>query len=46
VHSRFKEGQSGNPRRPHPKNLTAPLVDAVNEKVVAIHLPTHRQGSF
>jgi hypothetical protein len=34
VHSRFKKGESGNPRGPRPKNLPAPLVDALNEKVV------------
>ena len=33
VHSRFKKGQSGNPRGPRPKNLPALLVDALNEKV-------------
>jgi hypothetical protein len=33
VHSRFKKGQSGNPRGPRPKNLPAPLVEALNEKV-------------
>ena len=27
VHSRFKKGQSGNPRGPRPKNLPALLVD-------------------
>ena len=35
VHSRFKNGQSGNPRGPCPKNLAAPLVEALNENVVA-----------
>ena len=35
VHSRFKKGQSGNPRGPRPKSLPAMLVDALNEKVVA-----------
>jgi hypothetical protein len=34
VHSRFKKGQSGNPRGPGLKNLPALLVDALNEKVV------------
>src|SRR6516225_9865563 len=34
VHSRFKKGQSGNPRGPRPKNLPALLVEALNEKVV------------
>ena len=34
VHSRFKKGQSGNPRGPRPKNLPALLVDALNEEVV------------
>jgi hypothetical protein len=33
VHSRFKIGQSGNPRGPRPKNLPALLVDALNEPV-------------
>jgi hypothetical protein len=33
VHSRFKKGQSGNPRGPRPKNLPALLVEALNEKV-------------
>jgi hypothetical protein len=33
VHSRFKKGQSGNPRG-RPKNLPALLVDALNEKLV------------
>ena len=36
VHSRFKKGQSGNPRGPRPKNLPALLVDALNGKMVAI----------
>src|SRR3974390_2027988 len=34
VHSRFKKGQSGNPRGPCPKNLPALLVEALNDKVV------------
>ena len=34
VHSRFKKGQSGNPRGPRPKNLPALLVAALNEPVV------------
>jgi hypothetical protein len=34
VHSRFKKGQSGNPRGSRPKNLPALLVDALNEKMV------------
>jgi hypothetical protein len=33
VHTRFKKGQSGNPRGPCPKNLPALLVEALNEKV-------------
>src|SRR3974390_3313440 len=33
VHSRFKKGQSGNPRGPRPKNLPALLVEALNEPV-------------
>ena len=33
VHTRFKKGQSGNPRGPRPKNLPALLVEALNEKV-------------
>jgi hypothetical protein len=35
VHSRFKKGQSGNPRGLRPKNLPALLIDAPNEKLVA-----------
>jgi hypothetical protein len=37
LHTRFKKGQSGNPRgpRPRPKNLPALLVAALNEPVVA-----------
>ena len=35
VDSRFKKGQSGDPRGPRRKNLPALLVDALNEKVVA-----------
>jgi hypothetical protein len=35
LHSRFKKGQSGNPRGPRPKSLPALLVDALNEEVVA-----------
>jgi hypothetical protein len=35
VHSRCKKGQSGNPRGPRPKSVMAPLVDALNDKVVA-----------
>jgi hypothetical protein len=34
VHSRFKKGQSGNPRGPRPKNLPALLVEALNETMV------------
>ncbi len=34
VHTRFKKGQSGNPRGPRPKNLPALLVEALNEPVV------------
>jgi hypothetical protein len=33
VHTRFKKGQSGNPRGPRPKNLPALLVEALNETV-------------
>src|SRR5437660_5065457 len=33
VHSRFKKGQSGNPRGPRGKNLPALLVAALNEPV-------------
>jgi hypothetical protein len=33
VHTRFKKGQSGNPRGPRPKNLPALLIEALNEKV-------------
>jgi hypothetical protein len=35
VHTRFKKGQSGNPRGPRPKNLPAPLIEALNEPVTA-----------
>jgi len=34
VHTRFKKGQSGNPRGPRPKSLPALLVEALNDKVV------------
>ena len=34
LHSRFKKGQSGNPRGPRPKNLPALLVRALDEPVV------------
>ena len=36
LHSRFKKGQSGNPRgRPlFPKSLAADLLDAMNQRVV------------
>jgi Family of unknown function (DUF5681) len=34
VHTRFKKGQSGNPRGPRPKNLPALLVEALNEPMV------------
>jgi Family of unknown function (DUF5681) len=34
VHTRFKKGQSGNPRGPRPKNLPALLVEALNDNVV------------
>jgi len=34
VHTRFKKGQSGNPRGPRPKNLPALLVAALDKKVV------------
>src|SRR5215471_10561109 len=33
VHTRFKKGQSGNPRGPRPKNLPALMVEALNKKV-------------
>jgi hypothetical protein len=33
LHTRFKKGQSGNPRGPRPKNLPALLVAALNEPV-------------
>jgi hypothetical protein len=35
VRSRFKKGQSCNPRGPRPKSLPALLVDALDEEVVA-----------
>jgi Family of unknown function (DUF5681) len=34
LHTRFKKGQSGNPRGPRAKNLPALLVAALNEPVV------------
>jgi len=34
VHSRFKNGQSANPRGPRPRNLPALPVEALNDKVV------------
>ena len=34
LHTRFKKGQSGNPRGPRPKDLPALLVAALNEPVV------------
>jgi Family of unknown function (DUF5681) len=34
MHTRFKKGQSGNPRGPRPKNLPALPVEALNDKVV------------
>src|SRR5215469_6700028 len=34
LHTRFKKGQSGNPRGPRSKNLLALLVAALNEPVV------------
>jgi hypothetical protein len=34
MHSRFKKGQSGNPRGPRPKHLPALLVEALDEPVV------------
>jgi Family of unknown function (DUF5681) len=33
LHTRFKKGQSGNPRGRSPKNLATLLADALNEKV-------------
>ena len=33
VHTRFKKGQSGNPRGPRPKNLPALLIEALDEPV-------------
>jgi len=33
LHTRFKKGQSGNPRGRSPKNLPALLADALNERV-------------
>ena len=34
-HTRFKKGQSGNPRGRSPKNLVTLLADALSEKVYA-----------
>jgi hypothetical protein len=36
MHTRFKKGQSGNPRGPRPKNLPALLIEALNEPITAI----------
>ena len=38
LHTRFKKGQSGNPRGCPPKNLPALLATALNEKVTVIEL--------
>jgi hypothetical protein len=46
VHSALKKGQCGNPRRLRRKNLTSPLVDALDEKMVATHVPMRRQGTL
>jgi hypothetical protein len=35
VHTRFKKGQSGNPRGPLPKNLAAAVVKAPNDQLRA-----------
>jgi hypothetical protein len=35
VPTRFKKGQSGNPREPHPKNLPALLIEALDEPMTA-----------
>jgi hypothetical protein len=35
LRTRFKKGQSGNPRGPRPKNLPALLIEALNEPVMA-----------
>jgi hypothetical protein len=35
LHTRFKKGQSGNPRGPRPKNLPALLIEALDEPVTA-----------
>src|ERR1700747_826493 len=43
VHTRFKKGQSGNPRGPRPKNLPALLVEALDEPVPARMSGEHRQ---
>ena len=34
VHTRFKKGQSGNPRGPRPKNLPALLIEALDEPAI------------
>ena len=39
VHTRFKKGQSGNPRGPRPKNLPALLVDALGVERSLAHNP-------
>ncbi|MBV8525226.1 MAG: hypothetical protein JOY71_24405 [Acetobacteraceae bacterium] len=33
MHTRFKKGQSGNPREPRPKNLPALLIEVRNAPV-------------
>jgi len=45
LHTRFKKGQSGNPRGPRPraKNLPALLIRALNEPVVVTHNGEARQ---
>jgi hypothetical protein len=35
MHTRFKKGQSGNPRGPRSKNLPAPLIEALDEPLTA-----------
>ncbi len=42
LHTRFKKGQSGNPRGRNPKSLPTLLADALNEKVY-VTIDGHRR---
>jgi hypothetical protein len=43
LHTRFKKGQSGNPRGRHAKNLPALLVEALNQPVAVTENGRRRQ---